>query len=123
VLTLSKGANVLLPVKISDPKTDLLVAITNQGRMLAFSVSDLPMLAKGKGNKIIGIPAKDSAARTEFVVVLASVPEGKTLKLYSGQRHFTIKRADFANYMGERGRRGNKLPRGFQTVDKAEVGE
>ncbi len=123
VLTLPKGANVLQPVKVSDIKTDLLVAITNQGRMLAFAVSDLPILTKGKGNKIIGIPAKDVAARAEFVVILTSVPEGKTLKLYSGQRHFTVKRTDFTPYMGERGRRGNKLPRGFRTVDRAEVGE
>ena len=123
MLNLPKGAHVLPPAKIEDVESDLLVAITNQGRMLAFPVSELPVLSRGKGNKIIGIPTKDAAARKEFVVVLASIPEGKALKLYSGQRHFTIKRSDFDNYLGERGRRGNKLPRGFQNVDWAEVTE
>ena len=123
ILSLPKGARVLSPAKAHDIETDLLVAITNQGRMLAFPVTELPVLTKGKGNKIIGIPTKEAAARKEFVVVLAVVPEKGALKLYSGQRHFTIKRADFENYIGERGRRGSKLPRGFQSVDKAEVVE
>ena len=29
--------------------------------------------------------------------------------------------ADLEHYMGERGRRGNKLPRGFQNVSAAEI--
>lgn len=123
MLSLPTGARVLTPFKVADIANDLLVAITTQGRMLAFPVADLPVLPKGKGNKIIGIPSADAAKRDEVVAVLISVPKGKALKLYSGQRHLTVKYSDFESYLGERGRRGNKLPRGFQTVDRAEVVE
>ena len=32
-----------------------------------------------------------------------------------------IKAADIEHYLGERGRRGSKLPRGFQRVDSLSV--
>ncbi|MET0087707.1 MAG: DNA topoisomerase IV subunit A [Sedimenticola sp.] len=121
LLTLPKGANVLAPAQISDPATDRVVAITNEGRMLVFPISELPVLNRGKGNKIIGIPAKRVQAREEYVVAIASVPEGGVLTAYSGKRHISFKTSDLDAYQGERGRRGNKLPRGFQKVDSVQV--
>ena len=32
-----------------------------------------------------------------------------------------MKRKDYENYIGERARRGSKLPRGFQKVDRLSV--
>ncbi len=121
LLTLPKGALVMPPVPVADPATDRLVAITNEGRMLVFPVAELPALARGKGNKIIGIPAKRVAAREEFMVAVASVPQGGRLVAYSGKRHITLKGDDLDQYQGERGRRGSKLPRGFQRVDAVAV--
>ncbi|MCP4995166.1 MAG: DNA topoisomerase IV subunit A [Gammaproteobacteria bacterium] len=121
LLTLPKGAKVLPPVPVADRERDLVVAITNEGRMLAFPVSDLPALARGKGNKIIGIPGKRVLDREEFVVALVCVPEGGRLVAYSGKRHISLKGSDLEHYRGERGRRGNKLPRGFQRVDALEI--
>jgi topoisomerase-4 subunit A len=121
LLTLPKGSQVLRPARIQDPETDRVVAITNEGRMLVFAVSDLPALSRGKGNKIIGIPSKRVQSREEYVVAVASVPEGGRLTAHSGKRHITFKGSDLDHYQGERGRRGNKLPRGFQRVDLVEV--
>ena len=117
VLTLPRGAKVLAPVPVTDPGSDRVVAVTNEGRMLVFPVSDLPALSRGKGNKIISVPSKRVEAREEFVVAVASVPGGGRLKAVSGKRYIVLKSADLDNYQGERGRRGNKLPRGFQRVD------
>lgn len=89
--------------------------------MLVFPVAELPALSRGKGNKIIAIPGKRVLNREEFVVAIASVPEGGRLTAYSGKRHITLKPADLEIYQGERGRRGNKLPRGFQKVERIEV--
>lgn len=122
-LSLPKGAHVLPPVEIQDKEQDLLVAVTNEGRMLCFPVSELPVLAKGKGNKIIGIPTGRVADRLEFVVSMAVVPAGQSLTVYAGKRHLTLKPSDLEHYQGERGRRGNKLPRGFQNVDSVSVTE
>jgi len=84
-------------------------------------VTELPELVRGKGNKIIGIPGKRVETREEFVSVITVVPLGANLIAYSGKRHITLKPGDMDNYAGERGRRGNKLPRGFQRVERVEV--
>ncbi|NOY70878.1 MAG: DNA topoisomerase IV subunit A [Gammaproteobacteria bacterium] len=121
VVTVPKGAKVMRSARIMDALSDCVVAISNEGRMLVFSVSQLPMMVRGKGNKIIGIPPARVLAREEFVVAITSVPEKASLTLYSGQRHFTLKSSDLNHYVGERGRRGNKLPRGFQRIERVAV--
>ncbi|HLT63660.1 MAG TPA: DNA topoisomerase IV subunit A [Pseudohongiella sp.] len=121
VLTLPAGARVMPPILLSNPESDLLVAVTNEGRMLCFPVAELPVLARGKGNKIIGIPSGRVSDRLEYVVSLAVIPDQGALTVYSGKRHVTLKWSDLEHYRGERGRRGNKLPRGFQNVDRIEA--
>ena len=116
-LTLPKGAKVLQPSSVSHADTDRVVAVTNEGRMLVIPAADLPAMSRGKGNKIIGIPAKNVADRSEFVVAVLVVPEGGKVRVLSGKRYLSMKAADLNAYEGERGRRGNKLPRGFQKVD------
>ncbi len=117
LLTVPKGAQITPASPIGDKHTDRVLAVTNEGRMLVIPVSDLPELSRGKGNKIIAIPAKRVAAREEFMVAILAVPEGGRVKLLSGKRYLNLKAADLNAYEGERGRRGNKLPRGFQRVD------
>lgn len=121
LLTLPEGALVLPPQLIGDPTQAQLAAVSNDGRLLVFPVTELPELAKGKGNKIMNIPGAKVQSREEFVVSLNIINPGQQLTLYSGKRHITFKASDLEHYKGERGRRGNKLPRGFQKVDKAEV--
>ncbi len=121
LLTLPKGARVLAPALVTDKENDRVVAISNEGRMLVFPVSELPVLSRGKGNKIIGIPGKRVVSREEFVVAVAVVSEQGKLTAHSGKRYITLKGSDLDHYQGERGRRGNKLPRGFQKVDAVEV--
>ena len=122
-LSLPKGARVLKPVHVENQDSDLIVAVTSEGRMLAFPIKDLPVLAKGKGNKIIGIPSNRVQTREEYVISITVVPEDGKLKVHSGKRHLLLKGADLAHYLGERGRRGSKLPRGFQRVDGLSVDE
>jgi len=121
LLTLPRGAKVLAPSVATDLESDRVVAITNEGRMLVFPIADLPVLNRGKGNKIIGVPPKRVASREEFVVAIAAVPEKGKLTAYSGKRYIVLKRSDLDHYEGERGRRGKKLPRGFQKVDAVSV--
>jgi topoisomerase-4 subunit A len=121
VLRAPKGGKVLGPRMVNDYTNDLIVAITNEGRMLMFPIAELPRLAKGKGNKIISIPTARVAERIEFVVALTVLTADDTLTVHAGKRHHNLKPSDLQHYQGERGRRGNKLPRGFQNVDRIEV--
>jgi topoisomerase-4 subunit A len=108
-------------VPVGNVDTDEVVAVTNEGRMLIFKVAELPELPKGKGNKIIGIPSARVAERVEFVVAYAVLGPGQVLVVHSGKRYIRLGRDDLEHYRGERGRRGNMLPRGFQKVDMVEV--
>ena len=119
-LRVQEGAQVLIPRAVENEK-DMLAAITNQGRMLVFPLTELPKLARGKGNKIIGIPKASFESGEDFLQEVAVLGEGRELRLLSGKRHFTIKSKDLENFVGNRGRRGNFLPKGFRNVDGIEV--
>ncbi|CAG8864046.1 DNA topoisomerase 4 subunit A [Pseudomonas fluorescens] len=121
LLSLPNGAKVISPRPVANREQDWLGAVTSEGRLLVFKVSDLPQLGKGKGNKIIGVPGERVASREEFVTDLAVIAEGSTLVLQAGKRTLSLKPDDLEHYKGERGRRGNKLPRGFQRVDSLTV--
>ncbi|MFZ5697472.1 MAG: DNA topoisomerase IV subunit A [Pseudomonadota bacterium] len=118
VLNCPDNALALPPILIRELDHDLIVAVSSEGKLLVFPVRDLPEMSKGKGNKIIDIPAKAAAARTELVNAVAIVSKGDTLIVESGKRYLKLKGSDLAHYAGERGRRGSLLPRGFQKVEK-----
>ncbi len=116
VISVPAGANVLPPSKVNDIKNDWVVAVSSIGRMLMFPISELTLLPKGKGLKIIQIPPAKLKSREEYVVAMTTMAETDNLVIYSGQRYTTMKSADQEYYIGERGRRGNMLPRGYRNV-------
>jgi topoisomerase-4 subunit A len=121
VLTVPEHAVVLPPIRVQAPDTDTVALVTAQGRLLLVPGLEIPVLNKGKGNKLIQIEAKDLAARQDYVVAAAALPPGAALKVHSGKRFATLSPADLDHYRGPRGRRGNHLPRGFQRVERVEV--
>ena len=121
VISKMTGSNILPPLKLHDVETDYLVMITQLGRMLITPVKDFPTLAKGKGNKMININAEEVKSRIDYIRFLKVLSESATLVIYSGKRHLTLKSEELNYYKGERARRGMKLPRGFQKVNKVEV--
>jgi topoisomerase-4 subunit A len=121
VLTLPKGGRVLQPAQIDSVERAWVAAVSNEGRLLVFPLADLPQLSRGKGNKIIGIPGPRVQNREEFVVAVQVLGETDSLVVHAGKRHLSLKFSELEHYRGERGRRGNKLPRGFQKVDSMRV--
>jgi topoisomerase-4 subunit A len=116
-LSLPRGALPLPPLCIETIEGTDLATITNEGRMLVFNLEVLPVLPKGKGNKIIQIPPKRVNAREEYVIAMALIPSGGTLVVHAGKRHFKLDPRTLDDFRGERGRRGRKLPRGLRNVD------
>ncbi|MEH6635497.1 MAG: DNA topoisomerase IV subunit A [Halioglobus sp.] len=116
-ISLPKGGQVLEPAAIAAVEGSWVAAVSNEGRLLVFPLADLPQLARGKGNKIIGIPGARVQSREEFVVAVQVLTEQDSLVIHAGKRHLNLKFSELEHYRGERGRRGNKLPRGFQKVD------
>lgn len=123
LLSLPTNAKVIPPQLVVNKDQDLIAAVTNEGRLLLFPIVDLPQLAKGKGNKIINISSSRAANHEEYMIGVAVLSANASLILQSGKRSISLKPTDLAHYKGERGRRGNKLPRGFQRVDNIRIEE
>jgi topoisomerase-4 subunit A len=112
----------VLPPRLLPDEVEVFVACaTNAGRLLIFSSSELPELSRGKGNKLMNIPSAKAASREEYIIDIQVLSMGDALTIHAGKRHFTLKGADLVHYKGERGRRGNHLPRGLQNVTHLQV--
>ena len=114
LISLPENAKVLKPKTLIN-STALVVAITSAGRMLIFPAQDLPVLSKGKGNKMITIPAANAKDRSELLTKLLLISDQASLEFYSGKRKIVLKPEDLQKFRAERGRKGSTLPRGLHT--------
>jgi len=121
VLNLPENSVPMHPAAISD--TDMLAAVSSKGRMLIFPAREMPSLLRGKGNKIIDIPAVLAKSRKEILRAIVVFSADAHLVIHAGKRHMTLNSRDLEQYMGGRGRRGKNLPRGFQKVNQVEAVE
>jgi topoisomerase-4 subunit A len=96
--------------------------VSSEGKLLAFKVSEVPEMPRGKGNKLYDIPGKKAAARTELMTALAVVPPKASLLLWAGDVCKTLEWRDLQDYVGERAQRGAVLKRGWpRQIDRLEV--
>ncbi|MDC0446921.1 DNA topoisomerase IV subunit A [Gammaproteobacteria bacterium] len=116
-IRLTEKSRVLPVTYLQETDEDEYIAVaTNAGRLLLFPISELPTLSKGKGNKLIQIPASELKSRSTYIASICTITPSQQLKVYAGKRHLSIKFDDLTNYIGSRARRGNVLPKGFQNV-------
>ncbi|OUR82848.1 DNA topoisomerase IV subunit A [Cycloclasticus sp. 46_120_T64] len=120
LITVPNGA-VVLPPCLFQAEEALLAIISQQGRLLIFPISEVPVLNRGKGNKLLQIPPKDLASGEDRVLGLCVVEEQQSIRINAGKRHINLKLTDLEAYRGKRGQRGTKLPRGFQNPDTIEL--
>lgn len=115
-LSLPKGSRSLAPRGVNDIANEYLAVVSSIGNLLIFPLSELPMLAKGKGNKMISIPSSKVATREEYVKDIIVVNKMQNILIVGDGKPFTLKPNDWKNFIGARAHRGNKLPRGCRTV-------
>ncbi|HLB41602.1 MAG TPA: DNA topoisomerase IV subunit A [Gammaproteobacteria bacterium] len=115
-LSLPKNSKPLLPKLITDIAKEYIAIISSIGHLLLFPLKELPQLAKGKGNKLMNIPSIKAALRDEFVKDIAILNENQNLLILSDGKPYTLKPQDWKHFLGERGHRGHKLPRGVRHV-------
>ena len=114
LISLPENAKVMEPKTLANA-TALVVAMTSAGRMLIFPAKDLPALSKGKGNKIVTIPAANAKERSELLVKLLLISDQASLEFHSGKRKIVLKPEDLQKFRAERGRKGSTLPRGLHS--------
>ncbi|MFT5113430.1 MAG: topoisomerase-4 subunit A [Parasphingorhabdus sp.] len=115
------GEAVLLPCRVSEYEDDWVACISDVGRLLIFTVGELPRLGRGKGVKMMNVPSKKYQSNEEHMIDFVVFQEGQSLRIHAGKRYLNLKPADFDNYVGERAQRGKALPRGFKGVSSIEV--
>ena len=115
-LSVPSGGDALSPLKVNDTDADFLAVVTTAGYLTIYPVTELPELAKGKGVKLINVPSKLLKAREEYVLGVTLFKKGQHVLVHAGKRYLRLKGQDLEGYMGERGKRGRKLPKGFQSV-------
>lgn len=103
------------PANVSKHNNSLIIAISNEGRLLAIEKSELPNLGKGKGNRLINM--RSLLATGEELKFVAVIANGETLTIYSGKRHMCLNLSDLKKYQGKPASHGKILPRGFQNID------
>ncbi len=117
MLSTGKFSRALGVSKVTDYDTDWLAAVSSEGHLLVFDVAELPVMARGKGIKMINIPSAKFKTGEEFAKAFTVITGEQKLRVYAGKKHVTLSQADLEHYMAERGKRGRKLPRGYQKVD------
>ncbi|MDF2940054.1 MAG: topoisomerase subunit [Gammaproteobacteria bacterium] len=121
LISLPDNSKVLPPLKTNVTADEWLVLITNEGRVLTYPITELPKLAKGKGNKMIGIPGDQAKARTDFVCQWAIIAPNQEIMIHAGKKYLRLNQQALAEYKGERGRRGGMLPQGYRNVTAVEL--
>jgi topoisomerase IV subunit A len=121
-LTVPDGADVLPVAPVNDADEGVIVCATTEGYLLAYYVTELPELTKGKGNKLINIPPKARKAGEQMAGAIV-IAHGEDCLVWAGQRYLRLSWNDTEHYWGERAQRGRKLPRGFQKVTRLSLAE
>ncbi len=121
VLSVPKGFNAMKPTWIEKLPDAHVVCVTTAGYMLVFPLEELPELVKGKGNKLINIPAKRLKSGEEKLAATLAITPDDSFLVHAGARYIRFKWKDLVNYMGSRAKRGAVLPQGFRNVDRVEI--
>ncbi|WP_411690771.1 DNA topoisomerase IV subunit A [Acinetobacter towneri] len=86
--------------------------LSSAGRLLVIELSELPVLNKGKGNKLIQLEEKDQ------LVSMLPLSLDETIQVFAGQQQLKLKGEDLLKYVAKRGTKGHLLPRGYQKANK-----
>ena len=109
-LSLSEGASVMNLQTIE--QFSHVALLSSAGRLLIVDLAELPVLNKGKGNKLIQLEPKDQ------IVSMTMLNLDEIIQVFAGQQQLKLKGDDLQKYIGKRGTKGQLLPRGYQKANK-----
>ncbi|GAC1376941.1 MAG: hypothetical protein NVS3B3_16820 [Aquirhabdus sp.] len=116
LVTLTEGSE-LMPVLPLPADADRIAVLSSSGRLLIYPLADLPVMNRGKGNKLIALESH------ETVRAMVGLVAGASLVIMSGSRPLTLKDSDVTHYSGKRGQRGHLLPRGYQKAESMQMAQ
>ena len=120
-VTLSVNASLLPPLALPVGQTARVALVSSSGYLLVIKVDEIPVLNKGKGNKLMALKKTDMSITDEQLAFAAVIPTGAALIVRAGKQFKTIKAAELEEYRAERAKRGTLLPKGYQNVTGLEI--
>ena len=114
-ISLPTGSTVLKVVKAESEQW--LMVVTSEPRMLVFSVDELPVLSKGKGNKLIQMPKGE-----HVTAIFAFTPGGKVV-LKAGKYQKIFGPTAIEEALSNRAKKGVVLPRTLKKVTDIQLAE
>jgi len=115
-LTAGDGVGILPPLLVTDVERDALVLVSSSGCLLLINLQDLPVLPKGKGNKLLSLKKGGLGIADEHLLFATVLPAGGQLIIQAGKQFKALKGNALDEYRSERGKRGKLLPKGYQNV-------
>ena len=113
-ITATEGMAIPRPLAVHNPETDALALLSSSGYLLVIGLQDLPVLSKGKGNKLMSLKKDGLGIADETLLQAVIVNQGQSLSITAGKKTKTFKWEELAEYRGERAKRGLQLPKGLQ---------
>ena len=107
-MKLPENAKMLKAIPVREDHS-YIAAVSNIGKLLIFELNELPVLGKGKGNKIINIPKDKLKADEEFMAHAQVLSDDSSLMIEVGKRSVTLKPKDWQQYILSRAKRGKKV--------------
>ena len=107
----NKSSNLIKPISVNTNEYDYYIIITSNHYMILSSVSDAPVLSKGKGVKLINIPKSEN---NEKIIFIGVIKKGERIEVSAkNKRSKFIEFDDLEPYIMNRTRRGKKIENKF----------
>ena len=97
-MKLPENAKMLKAIPVKQNHSHI-AAVSNIGKLLIFGLDELPILGKGKGNKIINIPKDKFNLGQEFMAHAQLLAEDSSLRIEVGKSKVTLKPLDWQKYI------------------------
>ena len=123
------GSSVISPIAINENHKFVAATFSSQdnkgkvsNKMLIFPIEELPVLPRGKGNKLISISTKSFKEKAEYMMDVCCLAEDSKLHIHhegkTGGKTWTLNELD--EYISSRAKRGRVLPAGYNGNIKLE---
>ena len=115
-MKIPEGASLIKSQKLREDHR-YIAAVSSIGKLLIFRLDELPILPKGKGNKIINIPTAKFKSKEEKMLDIQLLAEDSNLVVHYGTKTRSLPFKDWQHYISSRAKRGNILAGHLKRVE------
>lgn len=112
LLKVAKEAKAMNPIAFSNDDKRAAI-LTSEGRLSIIDLSEFAVMSKGKGNKMIQIATTKDKSEQELIICMTTLSPKDSLLIKQGKKELVLKPRELDQYLTEKGKRGQKLPKGF----------